>query len=53
MRVAAIADIHGNAPALRAVLAEMEALNVDALVVCGDIVAGPLPVETIDVLRAA
>jgi predicted phosphodiesterase len=45
-------DIHGNLPALQAVLAEVDSLGVDALVVGGDIVAGPMPVETLEALRA-
>ena len=39
MRVAAISDIHGNLPALEAVLAEIEREDVDAIVVAGDTVA--------------
>ena len=46
MRVAALYDIHGNLPALDAVLAEAGA--VDALVVGGDITAGPLPRATLE-----
>ena len=41
MRVAALYDIHGNLPALEAVLAEVEREGVDAIVVGGDIAAGP------------
>lgn len=52
MRVAALADIHGNLPALEAVLAEVALEDVDLIVVCGDVASGPLPVETIGVLRA-
>jgi putative phosphoesterase len=51
-RVAALYDIHGNLPALEAVLAEVDSLRVDAVVVGGDVVAGPMPVETLEVLRA-
>jgi putative phosphoesterase len=52
MRLAAIADIHGNLPALEAVLSELARENVDLIVVCGDVASGPLPAETIEVLRA-
>jgi putative phosphoesterase len=52
MRIAALYDIHGNLPALEAVLAEVEVLEVDAIVVGGDVVPGPMPVETIDRVRA-
>ena len=37
MRVAVLADIHGNLPALEAVLAEITQLGVDRLVLNGDI----------------
>ncbi len=40
MRIAIIADIHGNLPALEAVLAEIETLKPDRLVVAGDVVDG-------------
>jgi predicted phosphodiesterase len=48
MRVAVLSDIHGNLPALEAVLAEVERLSVDRIVLNGDIAAGPLPGDTID-----
>lgn len=46
-----LCDIHGNLPALQAVLAEVEAAAVDLIVFGGDVAAGPMPVETIDVLN--
>lgn len=48
MRVAALYDIHGNLPALDAVLGEVEREGVDEIVVGGDVVPGPMAVETID-----
>jgi predicted phosphodiesterase len=48
MRIAALYDIHGNLPALEAVLAEVDA---DAILVGGDAVLGPLPKGTLDLLR--
>ena len=51
MRVAAMYDIHGNLPALQAVLREIEPEGVDTIVVGGDVAWGPFPAETIDVLR--
>jgi predicted phosphodiesterase len=50
MAVAALYDIHGNLPALRAVLAEVEREDVDAIVIGGDVGNGPLPRETIELL---
>ncbi len=51
MSVAAIYDIHGNLPALEAVVPEIRQAGADQLVVGGDIVPGPMPRECIDVLR--
>ena len=48
MRVAVLADIHGNLPALDAVLADVEAAGVDAVVLNGDLATGPMPAETLD-----
>jgi putative phosphoesterase len=50
MRVAALYDIHGNLPALEAVLAEVEAAEPDVVVVGGDVVLGPMPSETLELL---
>jgi Icc-related predicted phosphoesterase len=52
MRIAALYDIHANLPALDAVLAAVEHEGVDRVVIGGDVVPGPLPVETIERLRA-
>jgi predicted phosphodiesterase len=52
MRVAAIYDIHGNLPALEAVLQEIRHEKVDRIVVGGDVLPGPMPRETLDHLRA-
>src|SRR5688572_4780078 len=46
MRVAALYDIHGNLPALDAVLDEIRQLGVDRIVVGGDVLPGPMPRET-------
>jgi putative phosphoesterase len=48
MRVAAISDIHGNLPALEAVLSEIEREDVDAIAVVGDVVGGAFSVEVFD-----
>ena len=52
MRLAALYDIHGNLPALEAVLDEVRRAGVDAVVVGGDVLPGPMPRETIDCLAA-
>jgi putative phosphoesterase len=53
LRVAALYDIHGNFPALEAVLAEVEREGVDAIVVGGDIASGPpQPREVVELVRS-
>jgi putative phosphoesterase len=53
MRVAALYDIHGNLPALEAVLAEVEREGVDAIVIGGDIASGPpQPREVVELVRS-
>jgi predicted phosphodiesterase len=52
MRVAVLADIHGNLPALEAVLAEVDGVAVDRVVLLGDIAGGPMPAETLDLLAS-
>ena len=48
MRVAVLSDVHGNLPALDAVLVEVAAEDVDAIVCGGDLVGGPFSVEVLD-----
>jgi putative phosphoesterase len=50
MRVGAIYDIHGNLPALEAVLQDARKMDVDHIVVGGDVVPGPMPCETLNCL---
>jgi predicted phosphodiesterase len=52
MRVAVLADVHGNLPALEAVLADVDAADVDRIVLLGDIALGPMPGETLDLLAS-
>jgi predicted phosphodiesterase len=54
MRIAVIADIHGNLPALEAVLADIQRRGVDRTINLGDSVSGPLwPREVCDLLMAS
>ena len=50
MRIAAIYDIHGNAPALESVIENAAAEQVDHIVIGGDVVSGPMPKETLGAL---
>ena len=54
MRIAVIADIHGNMPALEAVLADIQRRGVDRTINLGDSVSGSLwPREVCDLLMAS
>jgi putative phosphoesterase len=48
MRVAAIYDIHGNLPALEAVLEDVRFAEAELIVVGGDLIPGPMPRETLE-----
>ena len=48
MKIAALYDIHGNFPALKAVLRDLEDVKPDLIVIGGDIVSGPMPVQTLE-----
>ena len=48
-RIAVLCDIHGNLPALEAVVPELE---VDLVVLGGDVASGPFPAETLQLLRS-
>lgn len=51
-RIAVISDVHANLIALRAVLAELDRLGAEEIVVAGDVVGfGPHPCEVVDQLR--
>jgi predicted phosphodiesterase len=52
-RIAALSDIHGNATALEAVLADVARAKPDVVMIAGDLVLnGPEPALVVDVLRA-
>jgi len=52
LKIAALYDVHGNVPALEAVLAEVERADVDAIVFGGDLFLGPQPAETAALVRS-
>jgi predicted phosphodiesterase len=52
VKVAALFDVHGNLPALEAVLADPRCAGVDVLVSGGDLVVGPYPAECLERLEA-
>jgi putative phosphoesterase len=51
MQLAVLADIHGNLPALGAVLADLQSFDIDGIIVAGDSIGGPDPVGTFRLLR--
>ena len=52
-KIAAITDIHGNLPALQAVLKDIDDEGVDLIVNCGDTLGGPLEsAKTADLLMS-
>ena len=52
VRLAVLSDIHGNLPALEAVLADVQRQGVDGILVAGDCTGGPHQQAAIDLLRA-
>jgi predicted phosphodiesterase len=53
VRVAVISDPHGDLVALRAVVADLEARDLDEVIVAGDLAqGGPQPAEVVDMLVA-
>ena len=52
MSIAALYDIHGNLPALEAVLADMRRSGVAQVVIGGDVIPGPMPGACLARLRA-
>jgi putative phosphoesterase len=53
LRIAALYDVHGNLPALEAVLQEVEHERVDAIVSGGDLFSKPAPGECYELLRGS
>ncbi|HEY4302951.1 MAG TPA: metallophosphoesterase family protein [Gemmatimonadaceae bacterium] len=51
MRIAVLYDIHGNLPALDAVLEEVRREDVDLLMIGGDVYPGPLANECVERIR--
>jgi predicted phosphodiesterase len=52
VRIAALYDVHGNLPALEAVLADQRLADAELIVSGGDLVAGPFPAECLDLLES-
>ncbi len=46
MRLVVLSDVHGNLPALEAVIDELSDHEIDGIIFAGDLVGGPQPVET-------
>ena len=53
MKYAVFSDVHGNLPALEAVLSDIEGQGVDKALHCGDLVGyGPFPNQVINLIRS-
>lgn len=53
MRIAVLADVHANLPALRAVLDDVAAIGCDAIWCVGDLVGrGPHPNQVVELIRS-
>jgi putative phosphoesterase len=52
VRLAVLSDVHGNLPALEAVLSDVKKADVDLIVFGGDLASGPMPAETIDLVMS-
>jgi putative phosphoesterase len=52
LRVAALYDVHGNVPALQAVLADVEREGVDMILFGGDLTWGPEPSDALALVRS-
>jgi predicted phosphodiesterase len=53
MRLAVLADVHDNLPALEAVVEDARRQHVDGIIAAGDyLVRGPFPLETMRLLRS-
>jgi putative phosphoesterase len=52
MRLAILADVHGNLPALEVVLDDIDNYKVDRILVAGDVTGGPQSRQAIDRLRS-
>jgi putative phosphoesterase len=51
LRLALLADIHGNLPALEAILEQLEEVSPDGILVAGDWIAGPWGKEVLETLE--
>ena len=51
-RIAILADIHGILPSLKAVFADLEAHSPDEIIIAGDFLGGPQPLETLALLES-
>lgn len=52
MKVAALYDVHGNLPALKAVVEQVASEGIDRIVFGGDYAWGPMPAETVTLVHA-
>lgn len=50
--IAALYDIHGNLPALEAVASELNDLPIDRIIIGGDVLPGPMPLECLKLISS-
>lgn len=51
MKTAALYDIHGNLPALKAVLCDVEQAGVEQIIIGGDLLVGPMSRECLEAMH--
>jgi putative phosphoesterase len=52
VHLAVLSDIHGNLPALEAVLQDLQRWDIVGIIVAGDFIGGPQPIETLRRLQS-
>ena len=51
MRIAVLSDVHGNTPALKAIIESIKQNNIDRIIYLGDVVGiGPEPDKCLDLI---
>ncbi|KRL05142.1 metallophosphoesterase family protein [Liquorilactobacillus oeni] len=51
MKIAVLYDIYGNYPALMVVLSHLNSMKPDLVILGGDLISGPMPLETMEAIE--